>query len=136
MCRSFNQWGLKEEAPKVNLQEIIQKEKHEEEEKKAKEMEERQQKADEEMMRLVIEMSIKDYEDEQKIREEERKKNEPPKNALAKSLASAGALSKYSKEGFVPKFLKKEPDTIVHQENVSENQQYDYGYEEEYFPQR
>lgn len=118
------------------MQEIIEKEKHEEEEKKAKEIEDKQQKADEEMMRLVIEMSMKDYEEEEKVREEERKKNELPKNSLAKSLASAGALSKYSKEGFVPKFLKKEPEPEVHQENVSENQYYDYGYEEAYYPQR
>ena len=89
-------------------------------------------------MRLAIEMSMKEYEQEEKEREElkkkeeEAKKAEQPKNALAKSLMSKGALNKYSKEGFVPKNLKKEVEISPAQENISENQYYDYGDEYDY----
>ena len=88
-------------------------------------------------MRLAIEMSMKDFEEEQKIREEQKKqeeakKAEQPKNALAKSLMSKGALNKYSKQGFIPKNLKKEPEPEPAQENVSENQHYEYDEEYDY----
>lgn len=119
---------------KINLQDIIQKQKQEEEEAKQKEKDEKQKEneekqriVDEEMIRLAIEMSMKDFEDEEIKREEVKKQEKLDKNPLAKSLASDGAKLKYSKEGFVPKALRKEEPKL--QENISENEYYDYGHE-------
>jgi hypothetical protein len=110
-----------------------------EEELKAKEDEAKQAKADEEMMQLVIEMSMQEFEEEEKEREQAKKAEILQNNSLAKSLASKGALSKYSKQGFVPKALRKEdPASTAHQENISENEYsgYDYEQEQPYYAQR
>jgi hypothetical protein len=80
------------------------------------------------MISLVIEMSMKDFEEEETKRGEDKKREKLDKNPLAKSLASDGAKLKYSKAGFVPKALRKESEPIA-KENISENEYYEYGYD-------
>lgn len=99
------------------------------EDKKLQEEQQKQQKADEEMVQLAIEMSMREFEEEEKKREQEKV---VPKNALAKSLASAGAGNKYSKQGFIPKAMRKEAEAEPEQpaqQTLTENEYYDYGYE-------
>eukprot|EP00345_Euplotes_harpa_P010209 CAMPEP_0168340214 /NCGR_PEP_ID=MMETSP0213-20121227/13930_1 /TAXON_ID=151035 /ORGANISM="Euplotes harpa, Strain FSP1.4" /LENGTH=494 /DNA_ID=CAMNT_0008346407 /DNA_START=2203 /DNA_END=3688 /DNA_ORIENTATION=- len=130
--KTVSQWGIAEEGPKVTFEEIQKREMQAEEEKRARKELERERQVEEEVMRLAIEISMREFEDEQKAREEEERKNQPPKNELAKLLASEGAKSKYSKQGFVPKNLKKMEEVPKAQENVSENQYYNEYYDEYY----
>lgn len=99
-------------------------EKTKEIEQKIKIQQEKEAYAEEEMLKLAIEMSMRDFEEEEKNR---------PKNALDAALKADGAKSKYSKVGFVPKNKAAKPDTEKHQENVSQNQGYNEEYYDEYY---
>ena len=130
---------MKEEIPEIDFREIIQNEKNKEIEEKLKLQEEKKVQAEEEMMRLAIEMSMKQF-------EEEQKNQEKPKNSLASALQSKDAKNKYSKQGFIPKSQKQQvkADNHLPQENISENQsyyndyyeEYDYQYHNNYYPIR
>jgi len=75
-------------------------------------------------MQIAIALSMKEFEEEQTKHEEEKRKEKLANNSLAQSLAKNEAKSKYSKEGFVPKALRKPSDTPKTQESVSENEYY------------